>query len=99
MSIEKSVKELHFISYLLLSNNSSDSGTSAPFSRLPSASASQLWYVRHVRDLALGVVNEKNPDSSAVVDYNPFTMILHNINITLPTGICCPLIGENVLGK
>ena len=99
MSIGNSVNELTLISYLLFSNNSSDSGASAPFRRLPSASASQSWYVRHVRNLTLEVVKEKIPDSSAVVDYNPFTTILHNLNLTLPTGIRCLLIRANGSGN
>ena len=74
-------------------------GSFDPFFQLLSASASQSWYVRHARDLALEVVNEKIPDSLAVVDYDPFKMILHNLNLTLPTGSRCVLIGENGSGK
>ena len=85
--------------HFLFSHNSSDSCASAPFHQLPSASASQSWYVRHVRYLALEVVKGKNPDSSDVVDYNPFTTILHNLNLTLPTGSRCLLIRANGSGK
>ena len=95
MSIKQSVKKITFIPYFLFYHNSRDSGASVPFRRLLSASASQSWYVRHVRDISLEVFNEKIPDSSAVVDYEPFTMILHNLNLTLPTGIRCILIGAN----
>ena len=59
---------------------------------------SQSWYVRHIRDLSLEVVKEKFPDSSAVLDSNPFTTILHNLNLTLPTGSRCLLISVNGLG-
>ena len=99
MSIEQSVKELTLISYLLFSYNYSDSCASTPFRRLPSASASQSWYVRHVRDIALEVVKGKITDSSAVVDYNLFTTILHSLNLTLPTGSRCLLIRANGSGK
>ena len=99
MPIKYSVKEITFISYFLFSHKSSGSGASAPFRQIPSASESQLWYVRHVKDLALEVVNETIPDSSDVVDYKLFTMIIHNLNLTLPTGIRCLLIGANGLRK
>ena len=99
MSIKKSVKELTLISYFLFYHNSNDSCASSPFHRLPSASMSQSCYVRHVRDIAVELVKEKNPESSAVVYYNPFKTIIHNLNLTLPTGSRCPLIGANGSGK
>ena len=99
MSIKHSVNELTFIYYFLFSHNYSNIWAFASLRRLLSASASQSWYVRRVRDLSLEVVKEKIPDSSAVVDSNPSTTILHNLNFTLPTGSRCILIGENVLGK
>ena len=96
--IKHSAKELTFNSYFLFFHNSSDSFSSAPFRRLPSTSASQSWYVRHVRYLALEVVKEKIPDSSAAVDYNPLTTIIHNLNLTLPTGSRCLIVGANGSG-
>ena len=81
------------------SYNYSDSCASAPFLLIPSASEYQSWYVRDIMDIALEVVKEKIPDRSAVVYSNPFTTILHNLNLTLPTGSCCLLIGENGSGK
>ena len=67
MSIKQSVKEITFVSYFLFYHNSSDSCSSVPFRRLSSASASQSWYVSHVRDIALEVVKEKITEISAVV--------------------------------
>ena len=99
MSIKQSVKELTWISYFLFSHNSSDSCASAPFRQIPFTSASKSWYVSHVRDLALEVVKEKIPVSSSVVYSNPSTTILRNLNLTLPTGSCCLLIGANGSGK
>ena len=99
MSIEQSVKELTLISYLLFSYNYSDSCASAPFLLIPSASEYQSWYVRDIMDIALEVVKEKIPDRSAVVYSNPFTTIIHNLNLTHPTGSRCLLIGANGLGK
>ena len=52
-----------------------------------------------MRILALEVVKEKIHDSSAVVDYNPSTTILHNLDLTLPTGSRCLLIKSNGSGK
>ena len=68
ISIKQSVKELTFLSYFLFSHNSSNICASTPFRRLPYALASNSWYGRHVRDLALELFKEKNTDSSAVVD-------------------------------
>ena len=99
MSIEHSVKELTFISYLLFSHNSRNICASAPFFQLPYASVSQSWYVRYVSFLSLEVVKETFPDSSAVVDSNPFTIIIHNLNLTLTTGSRCILIGLNGPGN
>ena len=99
MSIEQSVKEFNLISYFLFYHNSSDICASASFRRLQSASASQSWCVRHVRDIALEVAKEKIPDSSALVDSNPSTMILHKLNLTLTMGSRFLLIGVNGLGK
>ena len=65
MSIKQSVKELTLISYLLFFNNSRDCCASSDFRQLPPASASQSWYARNVRDLALEVVKEKISDPAA----------------------------------
>ena len=41
----------------------------------------------------------KNPDTSAAVDYNPSTTILHNLNLNISMGSRCLLIRANVLVK
>ena len=94
-------KSLSFLTYyfLIIPEITALPPPSAPFRRLSSASASQSWYVRHVRYLALEVVKENIPDSSAVVDYNPLTTIFHNIYLSLPTGSRFILIGVNRSGK
>ena len=99
MPIEQSFKELTFISYFLSSHNSSNSCASAPFRRLPSVSSSHSWCVRHDRDLALELVKENISDSSSMVDSNPFTTIIYNLNLTIPMGSHCLLIGANECGK
>ena len=99
MSIEQSDKELNFIYYLIFSHNSSNICASAPFRRLPSVSSSHSWCVRHVRDLALELVKENISNISAVVDSNLSTTIIHSLNLPLPTGSRCILVGANRSGK